>query len=89
MAPATCPRGRSSCADEVVALVRTAAVVLVWAAATIVVFGAALSALVGRADFGDGKDPPVSPAGAVGLVVLAFVAIALALWLTRLLRRGG
>ncbi|MEY2442324.1 MAG: hypothetical protein QOJ46_1750 [bacterium] len=68
---------------------RTAAMVLVWAAATIVVIGAVVSALVGRADFGDGKEPPVSTAGAVALVVLAFLAVLLALWLTRLLRRGG
>jgi hypothetical protein len=69
--------------------VKTAAVVLVWAAATVVAVGALLSAFVGRADFGDGKQAPVSAAGAVALVVLAIVAVALALWLTRLLRRGG
>jgi len=62
---------------------------LVWVLATVVAIGAVLSALVGRADFGDGKEPPVSPAGAVVLIVLACLAVALALWLTRILRRGA
>ena len=68
---------------------RSAAVALVWVAATVVAVGAVLSAVVGRADFGDGKQPPVSTAQAVALVALACAAVALAVWLTRLLRRGG
>jgi hypothetical protein len=67
--------------------VRSATVLLVWAAATVVATVAVLSALLGRADFGDGREPPVSPAGAVALIALACLAVALALWLTRLLRR--
>jgi hypothetical protein len=66
--------------------VKTAAVLLVWATAAIVATVAVLSALIGRADFGDGREPPVSPAGAVALIALACLAVALALWLTRLLR---
>lgn len=58
-----------------------------WAAATVIATGAVLSALVDRADFGDGRQPPVSPAGAVALIALACLAVALALWLTWLVRR--
>lgn len=65
------------------------AALLVWVAATIVVLACAFSAFIGRANWGDGQGPSTSAAGIAGLVAVAVVTIALAIWLTRLLSRHG
>ena len=66
---------------------RAAAVVLVWTAAAIVLVVSAFSAFVGRADFGDGRAASRSAAELLGLLALDAVVIALAVWVTRVLRR--
>lgn len=70
---------------------RAAAVVLAWAVAVVVVMAAGFSAALGRANWGDGRGPSVSLAGVAGLVAIAVLAVAAAVWISRRLgpRRGG
>lgn len=60
---------------------------VIWSTAVAVVMACGLTALLGRAQWGDGEDPFVSVPGLVGLAAVALAAIVVALWLTRLLSR--
>ena len=60
---------------------------VIWTIALAVVLACALTALLGRAQWGDGDDPFVSLAGLVGLAAIALTAIIVAIGLTRLLSR--
>jgi hypothetical protein len=65
---------------------RDAALVLVWMMATTVIAAAAVSVFVGRANWGDGGGS-MSDAHLVALLVLMVATVAVAAWLTRMLRR--
>lgn len=66
---------------------QAAALVVIWTTAVAVVMACALTALLGRAQWGDGEDPAVSLPGVVGLAAIAVAAFVAAIWLTRLVGR--